>query len=240
MKISKVLDLYKMFSSIESMDDASKATRKLQDFLDVDGVAFVQLSICADNRININQVISSDFGVNDRNIEWSTTYQKNNFQYIDPVITCSLSHRKPFNWKSIPSIIGLDKKQTDFLGIAGEMGLKEGASIGSLNAKQISSELSITSVYGTSLNQEQLAVLELINEVSCKPLSKLVNPIDKLTPRELEVLAWSAEGKSSWEIGIICSISERTVKFHFKNIYQKLGVQNRAQAIVRAIKHDVI
>lgn len=229
-----------MFSSISSVDDALKATKKLQLFLDVDGVAFVQLSVCADKRININQVISSDFGINDNNIEWCNTYQKNNFQYIDPVITCSLSHRKPFNWKSIPSLIDLDKKQSDFLGIAGEMGLKEGASIGSLNSRQISQELSITSVYGCSLNQEKLAVLELINDVSSKPLSQLVNPIIKLTPRELEVIAWSAEGKSSWEIGIICSISERTVKFHFKNIYQKLGVQNRAQAIVSAIRHGVI
>ncbi len=229
-----------MFSSIASVDDALKATRKLQRFLDVDGVAFVQLSVCADKRININQVISSDFGINDNNIEWCNTYQKNNFQYIDPVITCSLSQRKPFNWKSIPSLIELNKKQSDFLGIAGEMGLKEGASIGSLNSRQISQELSITSVYGCSLNQEKLAVLELINDVSSKPLSQLVNPIIKLTPRELEVIAWSAEGKSSWEIGIICSISERTVKFHFKNIYQKLGVQNRAQAIVSAIRHGVI
>jgi LuxR family quorum-sensing system transcriptional regulator CciR len=39
------------------------------------------------------------------------------------------------------------------------------------------------------------------------------------------------EGKTSWEIGKILATSERTVKFHLKNVYAKLNVCNRAQAV---------
>ena len=51
------------------------------------------------------------------------------------------------------------------------------------------------------------------------------------TPKERDVLRWVLQGKTSWEIGRILSISERTVKFHLKNVYQKLNVSNRAQAV---------
>jgi LuxR family transcriptional regulator, quorum-sensing system regulator SolR len=52
-----------------------------------------------------------------------------------------------------------------------------------------------------------------------------------LTAREREVLRWVVQGKTSWEIGRILSTSERTVKFHLRNVYTKLNVSNRAQAV---------
>jgi LuxR family quorum-sensing system transcriptional regulator SolR len=55
-----------------------------------------------------------------------------------------------------------------------------------------------------------------------------------LTSKEREVLHWVVEGKTSWEIGRIVSMSERTVKFHLRNIYSKLNVANRAQAVTTA------
>lgn len=55
-----------------------------------------------------------------------------------------------------------------------------------------------------------------------------------LTSKEKEVLQWVVEGKTSWEIGKILSVSERTVKFHLRNIYSKLNVTNRTQAVTMA------
>lgn len=52
-----------------------------------------------------------------------------------------------------------------------------------------------------------------------------------LTPKEIDVLSWVVEGKTSWEIGKILETSERTVKFHLRNVYEKLNVTNRAQAV---------
>ena len=56
-----------------------------------------------------------------------------------------------------------------------------------------------------------------------------------LSPREREVLALIAEGLSNAEIGERLSISEKTVRNHVSNLFDKLGVWTRAQAIVFAI-----
>ena len=52
-----------------------------------------------------------------------------------------------------------------------------------------------------------------------------------LTPRELQVLEFLAEGRSSKEIANFLAISEATVKGHLKNLYDKLGASDRAHAV---------
>lgn len=64
--------------------------------------------------------------------------------------------------------------------------------------------------------------------------------IDVITSREREVLLWIREGKSTWDISHILGISERTVKFHARNITQKLDATNRAHAVAIAIKRGII
>jgi DNA-binding response OmpR family regulator/DNA-binding CsgD family transcriptional regulator len=55
-----------------------------------------------------------------------------------------------------------------------------------------------------------------------------------LTAREAEVLVWIARGKSNRDIGEILGLSPRTVNKHLEQIYEKLGVENRASAAVLA------
>lgn len=57
-----------------------------------------------------------------------------------------------------------------------------------------------------------------------------------LTPRETEVLRWTAEGKTSNEIAVIAGLSEHTVNHYVTLATQKLGCSNRTQAVVRAIR----
>ena len=56
-----------------------------------------------------------------------------------------------------------------------------------------------------------------------------------LTNREVEILQWTVEGKTAWEIGSILNIKERTVNFHIQNVMEKFGVHNKTQAAARAI-----
>lgn len=58
----------------------------------------------------------------------------------------------------------------------------------------------------------------------------------KLSPRKLEVLNLLVHGQANKEIAAALGISVKTVEFHLKNIYTKLGVTNRAQAIAKAIQ----
>jgi len=56
-----------------------------------------------------------------------------------------------------------------------------------------------------------------------------------LTARETEVLHWLSGGKTDRDIGDILGISRRTVHKHLQRIYQKLGVETRTAAVVRAM-----
>jgi DNA-binding NarL/FixJ family response regulator len=62
----------------------------------------------------------------------------------------------------------------------------------------------------------------------------------ELTPRENEVLQQMAQGLTNKEIGEILFISEKTVKNHITNIFQKLRVADRTQAVLFAIKHHLV
>lgn len=56
---------------------------------------------------------------------------------------------------------------------------------------------------------------------------------EAISVREGEVMFWVGFGKTNEEIGMILNISPNTVKNHLKNIFQKLGVSSRAQAVAR-------
>jgi DNA-binding NarL/FixJ family response regulator len=60
---------------------------------------------------------------------------------------------------------------------------------------------------------------------------------DTLTAREREVLAGIADGKSNREIARLLRVSEKTVKAHVSAVLAKLGVQDRTQAAVYAVRH---
>ncbi len=62
----------------------------------------------------------------------------------------------------------------------------------------------------------------------------------KLTPREVEVLRWVANGKSAWEIGEILDITKRTVDEHVQTAVRKLGAVNRTHAVALALGDDII
>ena len=62
----------------------------------------------------------------------------------------------------------------------------------------------------------------------------------ELSAREQDCLRWTAEGKSSWDIGMILKISENTVNFHIKNAMRKLGTTSRTVAVVQAIRLNLI
>ena len=56
-------------------------------------------------------------------------------------------------------------------------------------------------------------------------------PLSRLTTREFELLGVLADGWTNLQIATRTGISENTVKYHLKNLYDKLGVRNRAMAV---------
>ncbi|MCH5273119.1 MAG: response regulator transcription factor [Lachnospiraceae bacterium] len=84
----------------------------------------------------------------------------------------------------------------------------------------------------TPLLKEKKYIKELQREVRRKEKA--------LSAREIEVLCFLAEGLYNKEIAVLLKISEKTVKNHVSNIFKKIGVADRTQAAVYAIKHNFV
>ncbi|MFN3981608.1 MAG: response regulator [Caldilinea sp.] len=63
-----------------------------------------------------------------------------------------------------------------------------------------------------------------------------VSLVEPLTEREREVLGYAAEGLTNRAIGRQLNISDRTVQGHLANIYAKLGVASRTEAVTKALQ----
>ncbi len=63
---------------------------------------------------------------------------------------------------------------------------------------------------------------------------------EKLSEREKQVLRFVAEGMTNRDIGVQLNLSENTIKYHLKNILQKLHLHNRAQAVAYAMQSGLL
>jgi DNA-binding CsgD family transcriptional regulator len=61
-----------------------------------------------------------------------------------------------------------------------------------------------------------------------------------LTPREVECLSRTMDGKTAWEVGNMLGISERTAVLHLQNAMRKLGCVNKHQAVLKALRLGLI
>ena len=92
---------------------------------------------------------------------------------------------------------------------------------------------------GGSLLQP-VVVERLLDRLGPEPSDDEAEPVEALTPRELEVLQIMARGARNRDIADELVISERTVKIHVANVMAKLGVSNRTAAVVRAMDLGLI
>ena len=96
----------------------------------------------------------------------------------------------------------------------------------------------IRSVYrGESLIQPVVAS-RLLDRFS--QLSRRTPAGEELSGRELEVLCLMAKGAANKEISAELNIAQSTVKTHITNIFQKLGVNDRTEAVTQALKKGII
>lgn len=75
------------------------------------------------------------------------------------------------------------------------------------------------------------------SDVAAKLVQRMNNP--ELSDRELEVIHLMVNGLSNYDIGVALHITESTVKFHVNRILSKLGVSDRTQAVVLALKRGL-
>ena len=81
---------------------------------------------------------------------------------------------------------------------------------------------------------------KLMAQVAAQPASNKQSNGPQLTDREQEVIRLVTQGKSNREIADVLVISEKTAKAHISNILGKLGLDDRTQMAVYAIKHGLV
>jgi two-component system NarL family response regulator len=89
----------------------------------------------------------------------------------------------------------------------------------------------LSPVVASKLVSEFAAISKRADERSTRP---------SLTPRELEVLQLAADGMTNRQIGRRLGISENTVKNHIRNILEKLHMHSRMEAVLYAVREDLI
>ncbi len=109
--------------------------------------------------------------------------------------------------------------------------------------KDISTEALVEAIRAAKLGEARLhprVMRKLMDQVSQRPPKK--KPIDgpQLTEREVEVIRLVTQGKSNREIAEALVITEKTAKAHVSNILGKLGVEDRTQMAVYAIKNNLV
>lgn len=75
-------------------------------------------------------------------------------------------------------------------------------------------------------------------EVAAKLVQRMNNP--ELSEREREVIHLMVDGLSNHDISAALNITESTVKFHINRILSKLGVSDRTQAVIKALKRGIV
>lgn len=73
-----------------------------------------------------------------------------------------------------------------------------------------------------------------------RSLKRAGQPAEVLTPREIEMLRWLAGGLTNAEMAQKANVTEGTVRSHISNLMSKLGLENRAQAVIYAIRNGLI
>ena len=172
--------------------------------------------------------------------EWNHLYKQAAFSDDDPVVAHCQRSVLPFVWhetsfNGAPNLWALAKSHGVHLGwtqpLHGPRGVFSMLTLGR-SKREITPE-ELYEKAGNALWLCHAMHTVVAHKYTNEPADK---PCGNLTPREIEVLRWSALGKTAGEIAKILCLSERTVGFHNCSSMRKLGVNNKIAAVMVAAK----
>lgn len=174
--------------------------------------------------------------------EWLDVYTRNNFYQIDSIVKENFTYFRLQRWQDT---FRKNFTPKEFLYYAEDFGLKDGFTHGQKNLMNTTGSLFSISGNSVEYTRRTEMILELVMPHLHQAIIRIVDQSVKksaspLSRREIEVLNWLKQGKSSWDISMILRISERTVNYHINNIKQKLDAVNRLQAVAVAVQQGLI
>jgi DNA-binding CsgD family transcriptional regulator len=181
--------------------------------------------------------------------DWMKYYAARKFSLIDPVTRQVLTSRMPFFWSDVTARLDRRLPPQQMMDQAADAGLGDGIGI-SLRGEgpeRVGVGIARSSLPASERNKPQdytflLGGAYLLSTCLHETYRDLTIKSARaaLSTREHDILSWGAEGKTDPEIGIILTITVNTVRFHWKNIFRKLGVNGRTYAIAKALRQQII
>lgn len=164
--------------------------------------------------------------------DWVAHYYEANYFAVDPVLKAEnfVNGHLPWNDR-------LFSDAPELWSAARDHGLRKGITQCQMLPNRALGFLSVSRHNVRSRPQDEDDTelrLQVLLDLSLSSLLRLedaeVMPKEmKFSKREMEILKWTADGKTSAEISIILSISENTVNFHQKNMQKKFNAPNKTQ-----------
>ncbi len=178
------------------------------------------------------------FMVNNYSMTWQERYAQENYLSVDPTVAHGMKSVMPLVWSE-----RIFSSCRPFWEDARAHGLQFGWAQSCYDAKGVGGLLTLARS-NDDLSESELRSHSLkmswLAHIAHEGLSNLVvaklmpEAAIELSPREVEVLRWTAEGKTSSEVSEILHIAERTVNFHVNNALAKLGAANKTAAAIKA------
>jgi LuxR family quorum-sensing system transcriptional regulator SolR len=170
--------------------------------------------------------------------DWQRRYAQENYLAIDPTVAHGMRSVMPLVWseKIFATCRGFwEEARAHGLRVGWAQSCYNANGVGGLMTLARShDDLSSTELEDRTAQMSWLA--QAAHETFCPLVLVKLAPETTagLSAREIEVLRWTAEGKTSGEIGMIMNIAERTVNFHVNNAVAKLGASNKTAATIKA------
>jgi len=177
--------------------------------------------------------------LNNYPLAWQQRYMEQGYLRKDATVQHGRSSQTPIVWSN-----QIFASATDLWDEAQSFGLRHGWAQSSCAANGVGGMLTLARSRGVitakELHSKELKMRWLV-QTSHNALARILSPKLgmgggklNLTQREMEVLKWTADGKTASEISEILALSENTVNFHIKNAVAKMGASNKTAAVVRA------
>lgn len=181
---------------------------------------------------------------------WIDFYNSRRYQQTDPVWRRLLQSPVPFFWGDV--VDGLRyrtdlsaeavKASLQVMNEATEAGVTDGIGISYVGPLGEMTAVAVSRTKGERERRyEHMAEIYLLATFFHEKFrSFYVRSTPPLTARESEVLLWAAGNKADSEIADIMGVSASTIRFHWKNIFQKLEVTGRLPAVIKAMQMQLI
>lgn len=177
--------------------------------------------------------------------EWIERYRTRSYLKIDPAIQVGIRRLLPIDWGEFSRD---DSSLQRFFGEASEFGLgRRGISFPVHGNAGDRALFSVTADFHerewqwarrTAFRHFPIIATHIHDAV--RRTDRLVRAQPYLSPREIECLRWTSEGKTVWECGMILDLSLHTVRCYLESARHKLGASSNTHAVSLALKSGLL